>query len=490
MANTSINRSRIRGGLNKYDNILVGNTKFADTVEVSGGLLSSDSTYYYRTFKSSGSLVVTGGAVNADVLVVAGGGGGGYNIGGGGGAGGLLSFASQTISPGTFAVTVGAGGAGGTSGTSVGAVGTSSQFASLTSTVGGGFGGGPYNNNNAGSGGSGGGGPAKSGGNSAGGSGTSGQGNAGGQGTSNGTNWAGGGGGGAAAVGSNGSNGGGAAAIGGNGGNGNSTFSTWGLATGTGQNSSGTVYFAGGGAGPGFSGTPETPGTGGLGGGGTATTGVGGSGTANTGGGGAGGFYTNNGGAGGSGIVIVRYLKSAVLPTQTDFELIGTITLSAAQSSVTFTGLPTDYKHLQLRIAYRGAANLAGDNPQIQFNSDTTYTNYYTHWLYGNGSGVTAFGTQSTNYRGIAIAQNMPDAGSTANIFGGIVVDILDAFSSSKNKTTRSLFGGTGYSMIGLGSGVWLSTSAISSITLAAYPGNLTNSIAANTRISIYGARG
>ena len=43
---------------------------------VSGGTLSSDSTYYYRTFTSSGSLVVADLPLTVDYLVVAGGGGG------------------------------------------------------------------------------------------------------------------------------------------------------------------------------------------------------------------------------------------------------------------------------------------------------------------------------------------------------------------------------------------------------------------------------
>jgi hypothetical protein len=187
------------------------------------------------------------------------------------------------------------------------------------------------------------------------------------------------------------------------------------------------------------------------------------------------------------------WVGASGVSTAATYELISTTILGSSTSSVTFNitaAQQAAYKHLQLRVTYRGAANLSGDNPQIQFNSDTTYTNYYTHWLYGNGTSATAFATQSTNYRGIAVAQNMPDAGSTANVFGGMVIDILDAFNTGKNKTTRTLFGGTGYSMVGFGSGAWFSTSAISSITFAAYPGNLTNNIAANSRFSLYGVRG
>jgi hypothetical protein len=88
----------------------------------------------------------------------------------------------------------------------------------------------------------------------------------------------------------------GANASGKNGGIGTASYSSWGSATSSGQNVSGTRYYAGGGGG-----VPD--GIGGSGGGGGYST----NGTVNT-GGGAGG----NANIGGSGIVIIRYLKSAV----------------------------------------------------------------------------------------------------------------------------------------------------------------------------------
>ena len=457
---------------------------------VFGGVLSEDSTYWYRTFFGNGTLTVSNGALAADVLIVAGGGGGGADgngAGGGGGAGGLVGYTSTAFAPTSFTVTIGAGGAGGaTAGPTYGTQGVSSSVTGLTTAVGGGYG---SARSNAGSGGSGGGtGDGTNGTAWTPGSATSGQGYSGSNSALTNQGAGAGGGAGGAATASSGT-------TGGTGGVGSSTYSSWGLATKTGQNVSGTVYFAGGGGGAAYN--TSTNGAGGNGGGGrggySGTAPV--AGTVNTGGGGGGAgnvSSTISGGAGGSGIVIVRYPKAAVDNTTdaTSYELIGTILLTSAQSSVTFAGIPASlYKHLQLRASYRGAANLSGDNPQIQFNSDSTYTNYYTHWLYGNGSSVASSTNQSTNYHGVAIAQNMPDAGSTANIYGSIVVDVLDAFNTSKNKTTRSLFGGTGYNMVGLGSGAWFSTAAVSSITVVAYPGTLANSIASGSRFSLYGVR-
>jgi hypothetical protein len=282
---------------------------------VTGGTLTSDATYYYRTFLATGNLVVTtniyAGALTCDVLVVAGGGGGGgsSNAGfyaAGGGAGGLLSFVAQALAGGSYTATIGVGGIGGVTvangvGTQ-GGNGQDSQFGALTLVKGGGGGGGGGDqsaiNLPGKAGGSGGGGNSTSG---AGGVATpAGQGNAGatGVGTFQVTTQSGGGGGGAGAVGGTPADN----SHGGIGGDGSSAFSAWGLATGTGQNVGGTYYYAGGAGGNGNT----AGGAGGKGGGAAGGINTGAAGTANTGGGGS---ALN---AGGSGIIIVRYLKTAV----------------------------------------------------------------------------------------------------------------------------------------------------------------------------------
>jgi hypothetical protein len=301
----------------------------AGSVVVNGGILASDSTYNYRIFTSSGTLSVSGGNLSCDILVVAGGGPGGSS---GGGAGGVIHGGSKILKN-SYTVTVGAGGpvATGNAFTTVRTNGNNSTFIggteSLTGVGGGGGAGGPtpdqFIGRNGGSGG--GGGPtagtaySTNGGSATqGSSGGSGYGFAGGGPTS--SNNSGSGGGGAGGIGAS-----AASSVGGNGGTGSNIWSSWlsaitstmsgvsgwGTATSTGR-------ISGGGAGRGYN-TPQP--TGGAGGGGNGDRGdnsgnfnTGSAGVANTGGGGGGGYYasSNFGYAGGSGIVIVRYLKSAV----------------------------------------------------------------------------------------------------------------------------------------------------------------------------------
>ena len=286
---------------------------------VTGGTLSSDSTYYYRTFTGTGNLVISGKSLDADILVVAGGGSGGVQVGGGGGAGGLISNTS-TLDAGTYVCTIGAGAASPGSqsnvsypytgpGGNVGNRGTDStitktSFSTITATGGGGGGGHP--SGTAQDGGSGGG---STGNINAYGNGVAGQGNRGGLGVSG--DWSGGGGGGAGGVGGN-----GGSNIGGNGGIGltNSFINSIGSAASVGVLSGGNYYFAGGGGGCNTNNGSGRVGYGGLGGGanGANDTQASSPGLVNTGGGGGGARDMWPATGGGSGIVVFRYTKTQV----------------------------------------------------------------------------------------------------------------------------------------------------------------------------------
>ena len=278
----------------------------ANLSTVTGGTLSTDATYNYRTFTSTNNLVVSNATLSADILVIAGGGSGGDGgMNGGGGAGGLLGFTSQSLTAGTYTCTVGGGGPSNTNG-------VDSQFGSLTLVKGGGYGkgiAGGSGGGNQGTGGAGTAGPPRQGYDGS---------------SSNGVGyncWPIGGGGGAGAAGNPPPNN----STGGAGGSGTNVYSTWLSAitpqmtgvTGWGAATT-TGYIAGGGGGgtygtAGNNGVGHTVGVGGAGGGGNGCTTANGTvGITNTGGGGGGG-RDSVGMSGGSGIIIVRYLKSAAV---------------------------------------------------------------------------------------------------------------------------------------------------------------------------------
>jgi hypothetical protein len=172
-----------------------------------------------------------------------------------------------------------------------------------------------------------------------------------------------------------------------------------------------------------------------------------------------------------------------------DYDLISTTTLGTATPSVTFSSLgdySSTYKHLQIRTVGRVSADTSGsgDAFTVRFNGDSG-SNYALHQLFGNGSTVTSNSTApATGFFG----QRFTDSGSTSNAFGAAVIDILDSYSTSKNKTARILGGNANNtSYIFLNSGVWISTASITSITLSP---NVGGNFVAGSRFSLYGIKG
>jgi hypothetical protein len=172
------------------------------------------------------------------------------------------------------------------------------------------------------------------------------------------------------------------------------------------------------------------------------------------------------------------------------YELISTTILGGTAASVTFSNLgdySTTYEHLQVR--YTGRSNQAQTfaGLRLTFNGDTA-ANYGSHILYGNGSN--AFSAAYSSTSNILFDQHeITGASVTANIFGAGIYDILDAYSTTKNKTVRFL-GGRGVvpeadKKIDLGSGLWRNTASITSITFTP-----NGDLIAGSRFSLYGIRG
>jgi hypothetical protein len=154
------------------------------------------------------------------------------------------------------------------------------------------------------------------------------------------------------------------------------------------------------------------------------------------------------------------------------FELVGsydslaTVTLSGTAAFVEFAGIPSGYKHLQLRILQRSTTP---NNTNMTFNSDTG-SNYNWHELFGDGStAASASSSGSVTFMKASYLESV-----TAGYVGASVIDVLDYSNTSKNKTMRALTGsdanGTGYIL--LRSGLWRNTAAITSIKITPASGS------------------
>jgi len=167
------------------------------------------------------------------------------------------------------------------------------------------------------------------------------------------------------------------------------------------------------------------------------------------------------------------------------YELISTAYGTGSSGVITFSSLPAGYKHLQIRYAAKSSWGIAIGTMRLRFNSDSA-SNYNYHRIYGNGSSVVsdADGGSITE-----IDQFIIDGGATGNesMFGAGIIDILDFASTTKNKTVRGFTGIKNSSQrLALSSGLWRSTSAITSLSLTAAVGNFSTT----TRISLYGIKG
>lgn len=141
---------------------------------------------------------------------------------------------------------------------------------------------------------------------------------------------------------------------------------------------------------------------------------------------------------------------------------IATVTVpSGGAAAVTFAGVPSGFKHLEIRFIARG---LSGGAIYTQFNGDTSAV-YSSHNINGDGSSATAQAQSATSTP--LIIRN-GGISSTANIFSAGIVSLLDYASTTKNKTLRSIGGQdlNGSGLIEEASNGWYSTSAITSVVM------------------------
>jgi hypothetical protein len=164
---------------------------------------------------------------------------------------------------------------------------------------------------------------------------------------------------------------------------------------------------------------------------------------------------------------IAGLLGVASAVAATDYESIATTTVGAGgQATVTFSSIPSTYKHLQLRIIARSAGtSFAG----LYMSMNSSVDPVIGHYVVGDGSSATA-GANSTKQFGWAIGSSQ-----LANTFTAEVIDILDYANTNKNKTVRSL---AGYELNGSGgvalfSGLFDTTAAINALNIYLPTGNI-----------------
>jgi hypothetical protein len=185
-------------------------------------------------------------------------------------------------------------------------------------------------------------------------------------------------------------------------------------------------------------------------------------------------------------LIPLGFLAGSGAGFESDYELISSTILGTAQASVVFvvSTFASTYKNLQLRSVSRVTGAFGTVDDLMTLNGITT-NSYASHYLLGNGSSVSS--GASTSRANMITYNSSSGASSASNVFGVNVVDLLDAFSSSKNTTIRGLAGNYGSNtFVDIYSGLFNNTASITSVTITSGSGNFV----AGSRFSLYGIKG
>jgi hypothetical protein len=170
------------------------------------------------------------------------------------------------------------------------------------------------------------------------------------------------------------------------------------------------------------------------------------------------------------------------------FDSIATFTGNGSASSFTFSSIPSNFTHLQLRLLVRGVRAFQTEQLYVRLNGDSG-NNYAYQYMFGDGSGSSCGAGQAANGN-LYLVNQFPAGSENANIFSSAVVDILDVKNTSKNKSMR---GQTGYdnnnsgvvnATVWASGGLWVNTAAVTSVTVLS-----NGAFATGSSFALYGIR-
>lgn len=165
------------------------------------------------------------------------------------------------------------------------------------------------------------------------------------------------------------------------------------------------------------------------------------------------------------------------------YELISTqVVSSGSPTSVTFSTIPSTYRHLQVRFTVNSPTN-GNFLGNLYLRSNGLSSGYVYHYIAGNGSAIDPSSGTSATY--MQIRNAIPGA---TNIFGAGIIEVLDYTATNKVKTIRAFAGANNVSerIVALNSGFVNNTGAITSLQLLTDSGSIAN----GSRFSLYGIKG
>ena len=167
------------------------------------------------------------------------------------------------------------------------------------------------------------------------------------------------------------------------------------------------------------------------------------------------------------------------------FELISSVTVPSAQTTISFTSIPSTFTDLILKVSARWTGNNSGP---VGIGMQMNTTNHSARFVYGTGSGSGASGstTPSWTTNGGFIGW-IPDSSATANTFGNFEIYLPNYTSSNFKSFSLDTVTENNATLAnaGLLAGLWSNTAAINQITLTPVSG----SIAIYSTAYLYGVK-
>lgn len=178
---------------------------------------------------------------------------------------------------------------------------------------------------------------------------------------------------------------------------------------------------------------------------------------------------------------------TAAVSLPNDFEAIASYTVSgSATSDITFSSIPADYKHLQIRGLVRlNNSGSTQNGSMFRFNGDTG-SNYNWNQVYTANGGTVAVEAY-VNETALRLGE-LPASQAPTSVFGFVLLDIYDYTNTNKYTTYHEVGGSdrNGASQIGNNWGVWKNTAAVNSVRLFETNG----SWIVGSMLALYGIKG
>ena len=161
---------------------------------------------------------------------------------------------------------------------------------------------------------------------------------------------------------------------------------------------------------------------------------------------------------------------------------IATNTVTTATASYTFSSIPSTYTDLILVSSVRSTSTSLDYGPNIQLNSDTG-SNYSYTYIDGNGSAATS--GRSSNNTILLGGNSIPYSSSATGAFAISTVHFQNYSNTTTYKTAITRFNDVTTSDVLAAVNLWRNTSAINSIKVFLYAGN----IAVGSSFTLYGIK-